>query len=479
MQRNTKNTKVVFMILLVLTTVLTVILSSCVPQDSENNNSEDVLNLSETESNESSATSEISTAEGHTEMPVIKDNINITADTVVIAGTCEEGATVSIDGAEEKVTVNSRNGYFIAQIKLEKTTQTMLKATAIVEGKEESVTNVFYAQYLATAEKRNDKYSVSIGSDSQLYFDTFLENYTGENLLTATELKNFRTYVNNKVTTIENKAKGKNAELIYVLVPDATSLYPEIFPKETEQTTHVTRYQQVANELANSSAISINMYDIFATEKAADENVIYRNNDSHLTEYGAYLVYEQIANTLGINFPEAAPRTLDEFTQANILSEGGDLMSYIGITKGYYQENVLNLDPKFDTAMGYNEAESISVNINEIKKYMSDTDYSMYISPSSDEVSGDEKVVGINDRFVVSTGRDTLPSALIYRDDAAFPMIDILAERFNEVMIAKSEDFAINFTDANRYKAEGRDIVDYIIVIVSESNLDKILSDPS
>ncbi|MDD4163621.1 MAG: hypothetical protein PHD46_02440 [Eubacteriales bacterium] len=481
MQRNTKNKGIVLIILLVITAVLSVTMASCVRRGERQEEEEVIFEQSGEESVDTSEETTVSTPEGHTEMPVIKDNKNMTADIVVIAGTCEEGAIVEITGGEEDVTVESRNGYFIAQIKLEKTSKTMLKATALVEGKEKSEPRVFYAEYLATAEKRIDGYGVSVGTHSQLYFDTYLDNYIGMSLLTETQLKNFRSYVNGKVSTIESKAKGKPAELVYVLIPDVTSLYPDIFPEGTERKTYTTKYQQVAKELANTSAITIDMYDILAAARDAGEYEIFRKNDSHLTEYGAYLVYEQIANTLALNFPDAKARTLEEFTEKMVLSEGGDLMSYIGINKEHYKENVLDLIPNADINLdiGFSDSENISVNISDIRKYVSDTDYSMYVTPASSEVSSSEKIVGINDRFVVATDRENLPSALIYRDNAAFPMLDILAERFNKVMIAKSEQFGINFTDANRYKAEGRDIVDYIIVIVSESNLDKILSDPS
>ena len=75
--------------------------------------------------------------------------------------------------------------------------------------------------------------------------------------------------------------------------------------------------------------------------------------------------------------------------------------------------------------------------------------------------------------MIFGSGRTNLPSALIYRDDSVLPFYDILAERFNNVMFAASGDFTINMADAERYSGGTKSLVDYVIIIVSESNVDK------
>ena len=53
---------------------------------------------------------------------------------------------------------------------------------------------------------------------------------------------------------------------------------------------------------------------------------------------------------------------------------------------------------------------------------------------------------------------------------------DILSERFGKVLLGKSGELAINLSATAQY-AEGDDkVVDYIIVIVSEENLDTAFS---
>jgi hypothetical protein len=484
MQRNTKNTNVVAIILLGLVTTLTFLLASCVPDVP----TDDFINSIATvigETSESSAVSaepEISTAPGYTEIPIVKDIKNVTADVVVIAGTCEKDASVTISGGKEDVTVQSRNGYFIAQITLTNTTTTLLEATATIEGKECSTVNSFTASYVATAEKRLDGKGVSVGSGSQLYFDTYFDDYTGNNLFTQTELNDFKNNVNNKVTGLESKAGAQDVKFIYVLVPDVTTIYPDIFPADVTKTTFKTRYTQIADTLSATNTTFINIYDILTEAKNAGNYDIYRKDDSHLTEYGSYLVYQQIANAMAVDFPAAAARSLDEFTQETVDTIGGDFISYLGLTEKNYIESLVDLTPTFDINIGADTADKSSVNISDIRKYVSDSansksskistdnDYSLYNAT-------DEDVVGITERFIVRTDRTELPCALIYRDDSTFPMNDILAERFNIAMFAKSGDFDINYTDAARYKVTDKKVVDYVIVIVSESDVKEMMDD--
>lgn len=471
MQTNTKKTKAVI-ILLALVSALTVILSACVPNTGIEDESIPPIELGSKEPAESIDTDE-STPEGYTEKPKICDVRNITAEVVVIAGTCEDNAVVTIKSVAEEVTVQSKNGHFIAEVNLSNTTTTMFEATAIVEGKERSEPRSLTAKYNATAEKRKDKYSVSIGTDSQLYFDSFLENFNGENLLTQTQLRNFKSFINKKVANVENRADGQDVELIYVLVPDVTTIYPEILPEDVKKETNNTRYKQISEALSQTNAALIDMYDVLMNEKDSAEFEIFRRNDSHLTEYGAFLVYQEIANKMSENFPEAAPRKLDEFTKNDVDSIGGDYMTYLGMTNECYKEKVVDLEPQFDLKKGYDEESNFTtVNIDNIKKYNSENDYSIYSGIHEDD---DEDVIGINDRINVRTNRPDLPSALIYRDDSVFSMIDILAERFNNAMIAKSGDYTVNLTDASRHNSEGKSLVDYIIVVVSESNVEDIM----
>ena len=473
MQKNKKYSWAAISLLLASVSALSLVFASCVPFDIDTGD-DSIAVISRAESSKETSTEvSIPTDEGSTEAPSIKDIKNIAPDIVVIAGTCEKDAVVTIKGGKEEVTVKSKNGYFIAEIKLANDSTTILEAIAEVEGKKESKPRTLTASYNATVEKREGGNNVSVGNDSQLYFDYNLDDYTGKNLFTQSELRNIKNFVNDKVNNLETRAKGQKVGLIYVLVPDDTTINPGCLPADAKNESSSTRYKQVADALKQTSATVIDMYDIFNAKK--DES-IYRTTDSRLTEYGSYLVYEQICKQLSVNFPNAAARSLDQFDKKEVDNViAGDLFKRLGLSTEHYTETLTDYTPKFDLKLGYQKDSSFNtVNISDIKKYAAENDYTPYVVNADENSKSSDKTVTINDRFIIRTGREDLPSALIYRDDSTFSMVDILAERFNNAMFAKSGDFTVNLTDASRHYSQDKNLVDYIIVILSEGNVQKI-----
>lgn len=408
------------------------------------------------------------TEEGHTATPIVTNVINITPSEVVIAGTCEQGAVITIKGGKEEVTVNSTNGYFITKTTLINTTITLLDVTADVEGKETSAEYAISAQYSAIAEPRLDGMSVSVGKSSSTYFDKMIADYVGSNLLTQTALRKFKSEVNARVKTInsEQRAHGQEVGLIYVLVPDSTSIYSECLDDSIKRETTITRYQQVSQALSETNATVIDMYDIFMKAKEEGDHRVYRSADSHLTEYGSFLMYTEIMNTIAERFPDAAPRTIDEFDISTTKTVGGDLISYLGVDTSIVSEEIPVFKPKFDMKIGDTESAAfVTTKISDVKVYAGKDDYSIDATKNAGTALS---------RMYFRTDRADMPSVLIYRDDASANTIPLLAERFNNTMVALSEDFTINYTDAGRHASDGKSIVDYIIVIVSESNLGKV-----
>ncbi len=399
---------------------------------------------------------------GQAHMPVISTTKNITPGNVLVTGTCDEGATVRISGGEEDVVVNSLDGYFMAEVKMVTTSVSVLEAVAYSDTLSESEVRSFEVRYDATAEPRVDGNSVTVGSDSYLIFDSVMADYLGTNLLSQTEIKAFKDFVNNKCANLKKRAGSYPATLIYVLIPDSVTIYGERLPEGIEQTAYKTRYDYVSEALSETNATLIDMRDIFLSEK--DEHDLYQKTDSHLTEYGAYLVYKELCNVMAERFPAAAARDLEkDFTATTTTVFGGDLAYYAGVDREVITETVTRYTPKFNLRMG--KWDNFDYYISDLHKYISDDDARL--------VSGAD---GAAQRVVFKTNRPDLPCALIYRDENSIPMFSALAERFDTVMFAKTGDYTVNMTDAQRYKSEGHTTVDYIIVMVTENNIGGILN---
>ena len=473
--KNVKRTRSITM-LLGLVMLLGVMLGACVntsdiPELFDNSHFEENSSEYIDESEE-----ELSTPEGCTDAPVVAGVVNIKPTTVAVYGTCEENAVIRATGGKEDAETNAHGGYFIIEVEIWDR-NTLLKVTAQVEGEEESLEREVVAKKNATADTLLDGNSVSVGLNSRLYFDKMVEDLSGTNLYTESELNKIREYVTDTVTSYYNdRAGGQDVELIYVLVPNVTTVDNTIVPEEVIGATNSTIYQQIADTLSRTRATVVDLKPVFEALMQDEEAMskyggIYRETDSALTDYGAYIAYRELMNVIAATFPAAAPRTEEEFEWKSVEVKGGNLVGYRELDGDVITEEIIAAVPTFELGYGNNAAGSSK--ISSLQKYVdaANGDYNYFTT--FDNADG---INGIAERWLIdATAREDaadLPSAIIYRDYSSLSFTDILAERFSKIMLGKMNDLNINLSTAPQYANDGDAVVDYIIVIVSEENMD-------
>lgn len=476
-----KNYKV---LLLVAAMLLGIVLTACAPEGNIENGFLDEISFEESaETSESETSAEESKAPaGYANKPVITSVINVTPQDLVIVGKCDEGCTVTVTDGIVDASAESIEGHFVIEYTIDSTTFVVLSATAESDKLKTSEITSFRVEYDSTAMKRIDGYGVTVGANSHFYYDFDLACYTSvinnldgttsSTLLTQTQIKKFKESVNLKVKNFKNRAGSSPVELVYVLVPNTLSINPENLKEGTVRNTYKTRYEQVVEAIGQTDARVVDMTDVFLAEKKAGNKIFY-DTDSHLTEYGGYLVYKAICDVLAERFPDAKARDISkDFTKTSVVCNGGNTAKSLGLDVSVVTEKADFYTPKFSLKLGKEDKgiSSASGYIADFDKY--DTDKSMLLASGTGTLA---------QRMLFATGNTKLPCALIYRDDVAVTFSDILAERFNRVLLALSGDFTVNMTDAQRYygvnpeNGKNRSTVDYIIVIVSEANLNKIV----
>lgn len=419
---------------------------------------------------------DLSTPEGCTDAPEVAGVVNIKPTTVAVYGTCEENATIRVIGGAEDAETTAHGTYYIIEVEIWDR-DTLLKVTAQTEGEDESLEREVIARKDATADTLLNGNSVSVGLNSRLYFDKMVDDISGTNLYTASQLNDIREYVTDTVTSYYNdRAGGQDVELIYLLIPNVTSVDDGILPEEVIGETNSTVYDQIVNTLNQTRATVIDLKPVFEAamqDEAAIEKYgkIYRETDSALTDYGAYIAYRELMNVVATTFPAAAPRTEEDFEWKSVEAKGGNLVGYRELDGEIIKEEIITAIPTFELGYGNNAAGSSK--ISSLRKYVNSAegDYNYFVK--SDNADG---INGIAERWLIdSTAREDaadLPSALIYRDYASLSFTDILAERFSKCMLGKMDDLNINLSTAPQYANDDDAVVDYIIVIVSEENMD-------
>ena len=423
---------------------------------------------------------DVPTPDGYTEAPTVVQAVNITPNTVAVFGHCEPGSVIRIKGNGSESETESYGDYYVICAEIGNN-RTLLEITAQAEGKQESLPREFVAEYNATADKRLDGNSVSVGSGSRLYLDKYADAAEGKNLYTASELSKIKEYITNTITAYAfDRAKGQPAELIICLIPSSTSVYGEIFPTEEPlEYANTTIYDQVLEAVKGTRATLVDMREEFLAlrdeEETKEYGGLYRITDSALTDYGAYLTYKAIMDKIAVRFPEALPRDISEFKIEKIEgAKGGNLVGYRGFDPTLFTEDIVKFTPKFTLQLGSNGAGSSSIIA--LRKYVDkdNKDFNYFIKNDSRD-----NVNGIAERWFIDTAREekaTLPVALIYRDYAAYSFTDILAERFEKCMLARGGDFAINISNTRQYTRKDQNVSDYVILIISEESFESAFS---
>lgn len=458
-------------VLLVALLLASALLTSCVNFSGSTIDDIPPLDFSE-DIQEDEEESEPPTEEGYTQRPVVATVVNASPEIVIISGTCEEGAVVTVTSPVDTVSVQSLNGYYILEYDLDDKSTRTLSITAKVEGKEESTAREIVVNRDAMAETRDDEFQVVLGKDGYLFFRETIDNYCGTSLVTVSTIENFvYETVNAQIVALENRAGGEEVEIIYVLLPNAAQVYEDYLPEGTEKETYKTLYDQVAEALSTSNATFIDMRTVFEAHKD-DGYLLYNKTDSHITDYAGYLTYTEIMNYIAQRFPAAAPYGLDQFEiSEETVALGGNLAVYAQLDPTAITERRVTLTPKFNLDLGdsAHRLKFTTTKISNLQKFVSE-DSCQIISGPADE--GKTSILG---RLYFSTERPELPSALIYRDEASAVFTDYLVERFNNCQLGAVGDYVVNLTDAGRHNTVGKTVVDYVVVIVDENNLSDLL----
>lgn len=457
--------------LLALTALLfctALLLCACVPNGSPD---EDIfrtyLNTSKPE--------EIKTVEGalaENEYMAILDVISITPTNVAVFGQLTEEAikagvtSIRVTGsAGMEVLEACAEDYFVIPVDLPGTSKATFAATAMREEEELGDPLAFSAPYDSTAETRMDGKSVTVGSNSRLFFSKYLDDYLSAQLYTASQVREIKATVASTYSAYAGRANGAEVELIYVFLPDITTMDPSILREEDaaqKVENLLTRYEQIVTAVSGTRAKVVDMQTVLQAELDGGKSIyeLFRKTDSHPTEYTSFLMYQEVMKIIAAMDEDVKPRTMDDYTLTQVKAKGGDYTTYRDLDPDVITETITLLQPKFS----YQSA------VADIKLYNDpeNDDYTLFTT-----ISASDLYTGGAERSLVETNRTELPNVLIYRDENAIGASLMIADSCDKTMLVKSGDYYISLTDAGQYRdrEEGKNVTDCIIVFVSESSI--------
>ena len=135
---------------------------------------------------------------------------------------------------------------------------------------------------------------VLIGKNNWMYYTETLNDYTGQHLMTERALKN----VVHNLALMQKYVESRGSEFLLVIAPNKNSIYDENMPYYYRKRTGKNNYERLMPLLDSAG---IHYTDLFTAFAESDE-VLYLERDSHWTNKGAVLVYNQIMENTDLDY---------------------------------------------------------------------------------------------------------------------------------------------------------------------------------
>jgi hypothetical protein len=260
--------------------------------------------------------------------------------------------------------------------------------------------------------------AVGVARRGWLYYvdDGGLEDFTNEQPLTDDELQVWR----DTVVRARKWTAARHIGYGFVIAPDKSTIYPELFPETAQRINHLSRADQIYTATADTGA-AIDVRQALFGEKA--DIRLFQKTDTHWNARGAYVAYSTIIAALRLQVPSIPPpRPLSDFIEQRVQTEAMDLAGMIGL-KHVLGEEDLRLVPR------------------EKRRYV-------VREPAGNIVEAGEA------RIVTEIPGSQLPRAVIFRDSFTSAMAPFLSDHFSRAVYLWRNDFA-----ADEVEKEHPDVV--------------------
>jgi len=245
------------------------------------------------------------------------------------------------------------------------------------------------------------------GTDGWYFYtgESQLEDYTGRNLLSKSDLKKWMETYRAKQQWLEKQ----DIRYLFIVPPNKMTVYGEFLGEPWLSQKGMTRLSQIKNTLEESDHASfLELSPSLIRQK--DNEYLFFKSDTHWTEYGAYLGYLSIAEKIESMFEGS------HFKRAFNFSE---TMTRTCEKKGKNCGDLTNMTLDYDS---FSELFKIA---NEFSSCTDDQDY-------------DYRLSGIDmntlDPYIAKTCSTGTLKALVFRDSFFRAVEPYLSENFKEVI---------------------------------------------
>lgn len=134
--------------------------------------------------------------------------------------------------------------------------------------------------------------NVTVGEDGWLYYTATLDDYLGQNLMSARGVKNAA----HNLSLMQRYVEGQGARFVFTIAPNKNSLYGEHMPYYLKRDgERLNNRKLLEPELAKAGISYVDLFSLFEGQ----EETLYFKRDSHWNQKGAVMVYHALLEQVG------------------------------------------------------------------------------------------------------------------------------------------------------------------------------------
>ncbi len=173
---------------------------------------------------------------------------------------------------------------------------------------------------------------VVIGRDGWLYYagQSNIEQYRALTLMPPELVRGWELYL----AMVREWVEDHGARFLLVIGPSKPSIHPEHLPGTIRRVGTRTRLAQFTDELAREGRQWVlDLSDVLLAARA--ERPTYQKTDTHWNSWGSLVATRALVEELRASgaFPAVEPLSLDDYTSAERVQEGGDIAELMGLTR--------------------------------------------------------------------------------------------------------------------------------------------------
>jgi alginate O-acetyltransferase complex protein AlgJ len=191
-----------------------------------------------------------------------------------------------------------------------------------------------------------------VGKEGWIYFseDLSIQNYQKTYAFNMGNIKRLTELLNK----IDDQTREYGGELIVVVAPDKSTIYPQYMPDEIViigQASNLDRLIEYVNK--NSDVQMLDLRPVLSEASRSEE--IYYKTDTHWNCLGGFYASNEILSKISASYPDIQPHTLNDFT----FSTTSMVMDIPNMMGWDIEEKMVYLKPRFETDLSIVQANDL------------------------------------------------------------------------------------------------------------------------